>query len=226
MHSSVVVAVLVLLSSSSAVHADDRRAYVGGGFMLSTWRGRESPELSASLRELNSTGATVPGVLLEGGKFLRPAIAVGGELVVPGRHEWMQVSHYLINPGQRQIRYRDVTLTAMARLQRPAGTIRAGLVGGFELVLQDSLQRGAGGHVGPGGEITFDPLGDERRITGWTTGAVLGGDALLAITERLAIVPEVRLHLILREGVLGSSVGRLNVAGVVIRAGVGLRATF
>jgi hypothetical protein len=94
-HAGVVVAVLVLLSSSNAVHADDRRAYVGGGFMLSTWNGRESPELSASLRELNSTGATVPGVFVEGGKFLRPAIAVGGEMVLPGRHEWMQVSHYL-----------------------------------------------------------------------------------------------------------------------------------
>jgi hypothetical protein len=119
-----------------------------------------------------------------------------------------------------------VTFTTLARLQQPTGAIRAGLVGGFELVLQDSLERGAAGHVGPGGAITFDPLGDERPIKGWTTGAVLGGDVMVAITERLAIVPEVRVHLILREGVLGASVGRNNVAGVVFRAGAGLRATF
>jgi hypothetical protein len=86
-HSGIVLVALVLLSSSTGVYADDRRAYVGGGFMLSRWSGRESPELSASLRELNSTGATVPGVILEGGRFLRPTIAAGGEVVVPGRHE-------------------------------------------------------------------------------------------------------------------------------------------
>jgi hypothetical protein len=221
------VLVIVALPFAIPVRAEER-GYVGGGLTVSTWGPRESPERSASLRELNSTGATVPGVFAEAGIALRPAFVIGIEVGVPARrHEWTQTSHYVVSPGQTNTRYRDLTFAAVTRLQTPeTGVFRAGLVGGVELVLQDSLQRSARGHVGPNGQITFDPFGDQLRVTGWTTGAVIGGDASIAITERLAIVPEARLHLISREGVLASSIGRLNVAGVVFRAGVGVRARF
>jgi len=222
----IVVTLMALLSSATPLHADEHPAYAGGGVTVSTWSGRESPELSASLRELNSTGATVAGVSAEAGVSVRRGLSLGAEVTIPGRHEWTQTSHYLVHPAQTKTRYRDATFSGVARLQRPSGMFRPGLVGGLDLVLQDSLERGAAGHVGPGGAITFDPLGEEHSNRAWTIGAAVGADASLAISDRVAIVPGARLHFIYREGVLGGSIGRLNVSGVVLRAGVSVRATF
>jgi hypothetical protein len=216
----------LLLNFSSAIHAQDHRAYAGGGFMESMWGGRESPESSPSLTFARSTGAIVPGFFVEGGVALGPVLSVGGELCVPSRHEWTQGSDYVFGPFRRRIRYRDGTIAAVARLQTPAAkAVRAAFVGGFAFVHQSSIQRSDEGRLGPNGTIEYSRFGAEQKLAVWTGAAVLGGDVVMLATNRVSVVPQIRLSLIARDGIF-TDIGSLNVARVVFRAGVGVRVQF
>jgi hypothetical protein len=174
----------------------------------------------------SGTGGTVPGLSVEAGVALGKVLSVGGELTVPSRHESTQVSGYLFGPFQRKSRYRDLTIGAIARLQGPSsGVVRAALIGGFELVGQSSLQRQAEGRLGPDGTIIYESFGQEQNVQGWTTGAVVGGDVIVAASPHLAVVPQVRLHVIARDDVT-QPLGTLGLTTRVWRVGVGMRATF
>ena len=92
-------------------------------------------------------------------------------------------------------------------------------------VRQDSVQRRAEGRVGPNRSVIYDALGAEARLNEWTAGTVIGGEPIVKASEHIAILPEVRLHLIARDDVT-TTIGSLSVARLVVRAGVRLRATF
>jgi hypothetical protein len=222
---SVIPVLVMLLSCLTSARAQDRGVYAGGGIVVSTWGPRESQESSPSLRFASSTGATVPGVSLEGGFLLGRVVAVGGELGIPARHEWTQTSTYLFRPFQRSIRYRDLTLAAVASVGGPmTSRVRAAFVGGIELVQQNASERTADGRIASNGTVVFGPFGEKRTLKSWTSGAILGGDLIVAASRHLTVVPQLRFHLIAREGV-ATSIGSLNVAARVLRAGVSIRAT-
>jgi hypothetical protein len=175
-----------------------------------------------SLTSASSPGATVSGVAIEAGVPRGSQLAIGAEVALPARHDWTQASGYVFGLFQQEIRYRDLTVAAIANIHTRAA---AAVVAGFELVRQDSVQRRTEGRLGPNGSIVYDVLGGETRLDEWTAGDVIGGEATVKASEHVGIVPEVRLHLIARDDVT-TTIGSLNVAPLVVRAGVRLLASF
>jgi len=216
---------IVFVAASSAASAQER-SYIGGGLSVSAWSGRESSQSSPSLRFASSTSGRVPGLALEAGVRVGPLFVVGAELGIPARHQWTQVSGYLFGPFEREIRYRDTTIAALAGVGgQLTESVRVTAVGGIELVQENWLERRADGRLGPVGDIVYGSFGATATLKNWTTGAVFGADLAITASRHFAIVPQVRVHLIARDDV-ATAVGSLNVAPSVFRAGVVVRAAF
>lgn len=177
------------------------------------------------------TGGTAIGGSADIGRHVTSVLSVAFEFSIPARFTSVQVIPDLLGSRTRiENAHRDIVLSGVLHL-RAVRTRRAQfeLVGGGGLVRQDTLQRQAlGPSVGLGGtDSDFGPYGPQRQRTEWTFGVSGGGDLTIAVSRRVGVVPQMRVHFVSRDGPLsGTLSGNLGLSSWVVRPGVSVRVGF
>jgi hypothetical protein len=205
--------------------AQESSVYIGGSAMLST-QGSHRQGSAPSLPTTGAGGDAIGGVV-EAGGLLTSRIGLGIEISVPSRFTALQETDYS-RVFQQESRHRDLALSAVAReIVFSTQRVRLGLVEGIGFVQESTLQRRRDQATPlPTFPPTFGPYSDEYAFTRWTRAAVVGGDIETPVTPHLAIVPAVRLHFIKRSSDPGEPGWALGLSSIVVRAELGLRATF
>ena len=226
-HLTRAVATLVALAIFGISHAgaQDARAYVGGGGMLST----QDAHRQGSAPSLPTTGAggTTIGVTAEAGTFLTPRIALGMEIGLPRRFTSVQEIDHL-RAFQYESRHREMTISGLVRVMAGFGHgVQLGVVGGGGFVQESTRQRRRD-QMGPLPTFppVFGPYSQEHSFTRWTVAAVVGADVAIAITPRVAVVPQVRAHFVRRSSDPSQPGWALGLSSIVLRPAIGVRATF
>jgi hypothetical protein len=215
-------AVVATLGLSTA-SAQDVRGYAGAAGMVST----QGSHRQGSAPSLPTSGAdgTAAGVTAEIGAFVTPRVALGIEISVPRRFMSVQQVDYL-RVFQHESRHRDLMISGVARVMTaPGRRVQLGVVGGGGLVQESTRQR----QRDQAGLLpTFPPVfgrySDEYSFSRWTVAALVGGDIAIAITSRIAVVPQV--HVIRRSSDPSEPGWALGLNSVVLRPAVGVRVTF
>lgn len=217
--------VVAALGLSRTAGAQNGRAYVGAAGMLSTQgshRQGSGPSLPTTGAEGSAVGATV-----ETGVFLIPRVALGVEASLPRRFTSLQETDY-VRVFQQESRHRDLAISGVLRVTTsPARRIRLGIVGGAGLVQESTRQRRrdqAG--LLPRYPPLFGPYSDEYSFTRWTVAGLAGADVEVAITHGVAVVGQLRSHVIRRSSDPSEPGWALGLDRLVLRPAVGLRATF
>jgi hypothetical protein len=219
------VLVMVALGVPAISSAQDDRGYIGASAMLST----QSSHRQGSEPGLPTSGAggTAIGGVIEAGGLLIPRIALGIEISAPMRFTALQETDY-IRAFQQESRHRDLALSGVMReIVVSTERVRLDVVEGAGLVWESTLQRRRD-EVGllPVFPPTFGPYSNEYSFTRWTVAALAGGDLEIRVTPRIAIVPSARVHFIRRSTDPAEPGWALGLSSRVVRAAIGLRATF
>lgn len=217
-------AILILLAAATA-GAQEPRGYAGAAGMLSLQGGHRQ----GSAPSLPTTGAegTAAGVTVEAGVFATPRVAIGAELSLPGRFTSTQQTNYT-RVFQQESRHRDLSIAGVARwVFAVQGPVRWTAVGGGGLVHESTRQRRRD-QAGPFPTFppVFGPYSAEYSFARWTAAALAGGDVEIALSPRVAIVPQLRLHFVRRSTDAGGLGWALGLNTLVLRPAIGVRAAF
>ncbi len=217
--------VVVSAFGPATAAAQDGRGYAGAAGMA-TFQDSHRQGTSPSLPTTGAGGSAI-GVTVEVGGFLTSRVALGVEISLPGRFTSTQQTDYL-RVFQQESRHRDAAISGVVRRTfGSAGRLRLGVVGGGGLVQENTLQRRRD-QLGP--LPTFPPVlgpySEEYAFTRWTVGALAGADVEVAVSRRVAIVPQIRAHFVRRSDNPSDQGWALGLSSVVLRPAVGLRATF
>jgi hypothetical protein len=100
-------------------------------------------------------------------------------------------------------------------------------VGGGGFVHESTLQRRRD-QAGPLPTYppVFGPYSDESSFGRWTFAALAGADVQIALTPRIAIVPQIRTHFVRRSSDTVQQNWALGLNSIIWRPAIGLRATF
>jgi hypothetical protein len=220
------IAVVVFASLPvSSAGAQDARGYVGGAGMLSiqgSHRQGTAPSLPTTGAEGEAVGATV-----EAGAFLTRRVALGVEFSFPQRFASMQETDYS-RVIQQQSRHRDVAISGIVRWTVGSDRrVRLGIVGGGGAVQESTRQRrrDQSGAL-PTFPPVFGPYSDEFSFTRWTVGVLAGADVEIAITPHVAVVPQMRAHVVRRSSDPSQPGWALGLNSVVMRPAINVRALF
>jgi hypothetical protein len=219
---AVVVAALGIPSAG----AQEIRGYLGVAGMLSTQGGHRQ----GTAPSLPATGAegTAIGVTAEAGGLLTRRIALGIEVSLPDRFTSVQQTNHL-RVFQQESRHRDVNISGLVRWIAGSSPrrMRLGIVGGGGIVQENSRQRRRD-QVGPLPTVPpeFGPYSREFSFTRWTVAALAGADVEFAITPRVAVVPQMRVHFVRRSDDPSQPGWGLGLDSLVLRPAVGMRAAF
>ena len=217
--------IVAMLGIPKAAGAQDIRAYIGGAAMVSA----QGSHRQGSAPSLPTTGAggTAAGVTVEAGTFLTRHAALGIEVSLPHRFTSVQEVDYL-RVFQLESRHRDMTVSGLVRgMAGSAGGVRLGFVGGGGFVQESTRQRrrdqeGSLAIYPP----AFGPYSTEYSFSRWTIAALAGVDVEIAITPRVAVVPQMRAHFVRRSSDPSQPGWALGLSSLIVRPGIGVRATF
>ena len=209
----------------TAASAQEDRGAVGGAGMLSIQRGHRQGS-GPSLPTAGAEG-TAPGATIEAGGFLSRRVAIGAEVSIPLRFTSTQQTNYL-RVFQQESRHREIALSGVLRWTiGSSGPVRWNLVGGGGLVQESTRQRRREQEgLFPTFPPVFEPYSAEYAFTRWTGAALAGFDVEVAVTPRVAIVPQMRVHFVRRSSDASEPGWALGLDSVVLRPAIGVRATF
>ncbi len=216
---------IVIITAGSVCSAQDGQTYVGGSGMVSTQdshRQGSAPSLPTS-----GAGGTAVGATFEAGRIMTGRIAVGAELSLPTRFTALQETDYS-RVFQQESRHRDLVLSGILReTVVAAARVKVEAVEGAGLVQESTFQRRRDQATPlPTFPPVFGPYSDEYSFSRWTLGLLAGGDVEISLTPHVALVPGIRVHFVQRTDD-GSEPGwALGLSSVLVRAAVGVRATF
>ena len=127
--------------------AQEKRPYVGGGFMVAPWGGAHSLSGGPSVTYTNTGPEAVnTGLVAEVGRFLNERVTLGLEVAFPFQRNPVTLQHGYNGPYRLVGRYRETTTFLMFRALEPADErVRVAVVGGAGFLWGDLLQRTAGG---------------------------------------------------------------------------------
>ncbi len=182
---------------------------------------------SAPSLPTGGAGGTAIGAAIEGGGLLTSRIGLGIEISVPSRFTALQETEY-IRVFQQKSRHRDLALSGVVReIVVSKRRARLEVVEGIGFVHESTLQRRRDQASSlPAFPPTFGPYSDEYSFTRWAGAAVAGGDLEMPVTPHMAIVPAVRVHFIKRSRDPAKPGWALGLSSIVVRAEIGVRATF
>ena len=102
-----------------------------------------------------------------------------------------------------------------------------GIVGGGGFVQESTRQRRRD-QAGPLPTFppVFGPYSQEYSFTRWTAAALVGADVEIAISPRVAIVPQMRVHFIRRSDDPSQPGWALGLSSIVLCPAIGVRAVF
>jgi hypothetical protein len=211
--------------------AQEKRPYVGGGFMVVPWGGAQSLPGGPSTSFTNTGPEAVnTGLVAEAGWFLTENVTAGVEVAFPFQRNPVTQSHGYFDGSYRLVgRYRETTTFVMFRALAPAyERVRVAAVGGGGFLWGDLLQRTArtppGRSLGPLG-----PFGPEEHTVLSALATTFGGEVEILATSQIRIVPQVRVSLIGRgpvSGVTRSGMASFGFDKVGIHAAVTVRRIF
>ncbi len=225
---------LFLLTFGAAVaRAQDARGWVGGAGLFSI-QSSHRPGLSPSLPRTGVDGSSF-GAVAELGWFVTPAVSIGVEISLPGRFTSVQETNYF-RSFRMENRYRDLVVSALVRAHAPrVGPFRFEVAAGPSIVQESSIQRRADetGPIFGNLPANFGPYGPESELTHKRFGVTMGTGLAIAVSPRVSIVPEMRVHWIPRakDGYDSSTdsfddTWYLGLSPWVYRPAISVRATF
>jgi hypothetical protein len=224
-------AVLLLVASMCAGSANGQvvHPYVSGAIETSS-TGVHSISSGASLTFDNTSDDNRGlGVVGEAGWFLRPNIAIGGQVDLPiGRTAIIQ-SHDYMNPYNRRSRFREWTAFGVVRAYVPRGRrVRLGGLAGAGVVSESSLDQISTCQLAP--PYTCSVFGAESESTRLATGLTVGGDLVWEAIPRISVLPQFRLVWVDRGKIFGpnnsfddTNLISLGLNQVSYRASIGIR---
>jgi hypothetical protein len=214
----------ILLLCQPAI-AQQSRVYAGVSGFVSI----QGSHVQGSAPSLPTTGAggTTVGVGLEAGRLVTPRIGLGVEVSLPRRFTSIQETDYS-RVFQQKSRHRDVVLSGVVRTAfGSSGRLRVELVAGASAVNESTEQqrRDQQGPL-PTYPPVFGPYSDEYSFARWTLGALVGADVAMAIGPHVALVPQLRAHVIRRSSDPSEQEWALGLNALVLRPALSLRTTF
>jgi hypothetical protein len=222
---------LVFSVAADVARAQDLPAYASGSFMTS-WQGSKTGSLDPHLPS-TGVGGTAIGVVGDVGRFLRPAMSISFELSLPATFESLQMINASLEcvPARIDDAHRDTVYSGLFHFHvLRTGSVHLALIAGPDVVREHTTSREAlgGSTCGFGGTPgVFGPYGAATEVARWTVGASGGVDLEIKLNRRVAIVPQVRIHVISREGPLSDTAsGNLALSPLVIRTAIGVRTSF
>jgi hypothetical protein len=194
-----------LLWSVPNATAQEKRPYVGGGFMVAPWGGAHSTPGGPSTFFANTGPEAVnTGLVAEAGRFLNERVTFGVEVAFPFPRNPVTQEHGYFDGSYRLVgRYRETTTFAMFRALAPAyQRARVAVVGGGGFLWGDLLQRTA--RTIPGRPFgILGPFGPEKHSVLSALATTFGGEVEILATSQIRIVPQFRVSLIQRGSVSG-----------------------
>lgn len=219
------VALVAALGGPAIAGAQDARGYVGGAGMVSV-QGSHRQGTGPSL-PTTGAGGTAMGGTVEAGGFLSPRVALGIEVSVPRRFTSTQETDYL-RVFQQESRHRDAAISGVLRaIIGSASRVRVAVVGGAGFVQESTRQRRRD-QVGllPTYPPVFGPYSEDYVFTRWTAAALAGADVEIAIGRHVALVPQMRVHVVRRTSDPSQPGWALGLSSVIVRPAIGVRALF
>ncbi len=226
---------LVLLTLGAAVaRAQDARGYVGGAGVFSTIQNSHPPGTSPSLPNAGVEGSAF-GAAVESGWFIAPVASISAEASLPARFTSVQATNYFTS-YRVENRYRDFIVSPLLRVHtRRSRPVRFEAAAGPSLIQESSIQRRAD-EIGRRLDLnppTFGPYGAEKEITHWRFGVTMGAGLAIAVSSRVSVLPEMRVHWIRRSASTYNSatdsfddLWYLGLSPWVYRPAIGVRALF
>src|SRR5688500_16730055 len=224
MHVILALAAVVFFGISTA-GAQTARTYVGAAGVLSV-QGSHRQGTAPSLPTTGAEGTAI-GLTAEAGAWLTPRVALGFEVSFPRRFRSVQQIDHL-RVFQYESRHRDTAISGLFRAIVVSGHgMQLGIVGGGGYVQESTRQRRRD-QAGPLPTVppVFGPYSKEYSVTRWTAAALVGADMEVAISSRMAIVPQMRVHFIGRSDDPSEPGWALGLSSIVLRAAIGVRAVF
>jgi hypothetical protein len=217
--------IVTALGLPPSAGAQEGGAYVGGAVMRST----QDAHRQGSGPSLPTTGASGSafGGTVEAGAFLLPRLALGVEVSMPRRFTSVQTTQYL-RVFQQESHHRDLAVSGVLRLTTSrTRAVRLALVAGGGMVQEDARQRRRD-QAGPFPTYppVYGPWSDYYTFTRWTPAAVAGADLEVAIGRQVALVGQVRSHIVRRSTDPSEPGWALGLDRLIWRPAVGLRASF
>lgn len=139
----------------------------------------------------------------------------------------MQEIHHL-RVFEYESLHRDTAISGLFRAVAASGHgMQFGIVGGCGYVQESARQRRRD-QAGPLPTFppVFGPYSKEYSFTRWTVAALVGADLEIAISSRVAIVPQMRVHFIRRSDDPSQPSWAVGLSSIVLRPAIGLRALF
>ncbi len=220
-----ILALVIVISVPRVCSPQDGQTYAGASVMVSTQdshRQGTSPDLPTT-----GAGGTAIGATFEAGRTLTRRIAVGAELSLPSPFTALQETDYS-RVFQQESRHRDLMLSGIVREAVVAtARVNVGVVEGVGLVQESTLQRRRDQATPlPTVPPVFGPYSDEYSFSRMTLGLLVGGDAAISLAPHLALLPAIRVHFVRRTDDPSDPGWALGLSSVVVRAAIGVRATF
>jgi hypothetical protein len=214
-------ALAAILAIAVPSAAQDETFYISGGPMLSTQAAGQSS--GTPDQPTSGIGGTAFGAVVTVGRTLSPRVSVAAEVSIPARFVAVQELHYSFS-ALYENQYRDAVFSGLFHFHTPnPHRVRPEVVAGLSVIHQDNLQRTANqaGVVAFPPTGMYGPFGAQSQQTSDTFGVTVGLDVCIAVSRRLSIVPQARVHWISRDPSSG-----LFLDSLVVRPAVALRATF
>jgi hypothetical protein len=218
---------LALSAATPVARAQDLPAYAGGSFMTS-WQGSnmgsDDPHLPST-----GVGGTAIGFVGDVGRFLRPAMSISFEFSLPATFDSVQMIRDIsCEPARVDNVHRETVYSGLFHFHvLRAGSVHLALIAGGDVVREHTTSRtafGLGQCLYPTG---FGPYGAPFETARWTVGGGGGVDLDIKLNRHVAIVPQLRVHVISREGPLADTAsGNLALSSLVIRTAIGVRTGF
>jgi hypothetical protein len=189
---------LFLLTFGSAVaRAQETRGYVGGAGLFSI----QSPHRQVTSPSFPTTGVggSSFGAVVEVGRFMTPVMSISAEVSLPARFMSVQETDYSLS-FLTESRYRDLIVSVLVHASTPAvGRLRLEAAAGPSCVQESSIEREAE-RIGPifTSPKRFGAYGPESENTREVFGVTMGAGLVIAVSSRVRIVPEMRVHWIPR----------------------------
>ncbi len=210
-----------ILATAVPSAAQDAMFYVGGGPTLSTQAAGQSS--GTPDRPTTGIGGTAFGGVFTVGRMLNPRVSLAAEVSLPARFVAVQELHYSFS-ALYENQYRDDVFSGLFHFHTPnPHRVQPEAVAGFSIIHQDNLRRTANqvGVVAFPPTGMYGPYGGQTPQSSDTFGVTVGLDVRIAVSRRVSLVPQARLHWISRD-----TSSSLFLDSFVIRSALALRASF